>query len=385
MPHQFLRITVSALSAASLVLAGCSASSSTGSKTETVAAITETAGREVIVEPMTDYAPDQDAATQVEAMRANKKPGQELYEAYRDLTVIDIHNHAAANPNALSEWGAYGIDRIVLFGDISEPSAQTTDRMAWEQYQKEPSHVYPSFAGFPLYEDEGIAVVEKNLEKGYLNIGEVAAASTYSPIVSKVKWKSKHPNDGNWPAIYDLAAKYKVPVLLHIDPPNGEPIVHLEEALDEHPDTVIIFGHANAYNPPSNIEALLEKHPNLYIDFFAGFTAYSNDSTNKLEDFVPLIEKYPDRFMLSTDSGYGLTTDTAAKGLYDIIDLLKPETAAKVAYQNYERLVELQPPTGTQIQTIKTLSAQAGKYETYRLNKRMANELIFELTALTDK
>ncbi|MNG16179.1 hypothetical protein D3C84_1000630 [compost metagenome] len=100
---------------------------------------------------------------------------------------------------------------------------------------------------------------------------------------------------------------------------------------------------------------------------------------------MPLIEKYPDRFMLSTDSGYGLTTDTAAKGLYDIIDLLKPDTAAKVAYQNYERLIELQPPTDTQIETIKTLSAQAGKHETYRLNKRMANELIFELQALTNK
>jgi len=368
--NYWLRCSISALSLASLLLAGCGKS--------------DTKAQEVVVEPWTEYKPKQDAA-RIDAMRANKKPGQELYEVYRDLTVIDIHNHDAENPNALSKWGAYGIDRIVLFGDISEPSAQRTDRLSWEQYQKEPSHVYPSFAGFPIYEDEGLEIVQRNLENGYLNIGEVAAASTYSPVVSKVKWKSEHPNDGNWPAIYDLAAKYKAPVLLHIDPPNGEPIVHLEEALEQHPDTNIIFGHANAYNPPSNIEALLDKHPNLYIDFFPGFTAYSGESGNKLEDFVPLIEKYPDKFMLSTDSGYDLTTEKAAKGLYDIIDLLKPETAAKVAYQNYERLVELQPPTDTQIQTIKDLSAQAGKFETYRLNKRMANELIFELTALTAK
>jgi hypothetical protein len=87
--------------------------------------------------------------------------------------------------------------------------------------------------------------------------------------------------------------------------------------------------------------------------------------------------------MLSTDSGYGITTKQAAKALYEIIDLLSPETALKIAYQNYERLIEFQPPTETQIQTIKTLSARAGIYERYRLNKRMANELIFKLTDLT--
>jgi len=211
-----------------------------------------------------------------------------------------------------------------------------------------------------------VSIVKQNLEQGYLNIGEVAAASTYSQAVSRVAWKAKHPNDGNFPKIYDLAAQYHVPILLHIDPPNGEPIAHLEEALDQHPDTAIIFGHANAF------------------DFFAGFTAYNPESTNRLEDFVPPMEKYPDRFMLSTDVGFGLTTEQAAKALYETIDLLSPETALKVAYQNYEGLIERQPPTETQIETIKTLSAKAEKFETYRLNKRMANELILELTKLTE-
>ncbi|GMK42479.1 hypothetical protein PCCS19_55390 [Paenibacillus sp. CCS19] len=386
-----LRITryfaISALSIALVSLVGCqssdsaTSSSSSDSPASTAEAISNQDG-EVIVEPLTEYTPKQDTDL-IESIRKNKSPNTELYEVYKDLTVIDIHNHDAADPNALAKWGQYGIDRIVLFGNISEPSAQTTDQQAWEQYRKQPSSVYPSFSGFPMYEDEGIEIVRNNLEQGYLNIGEVAAASTYSPIVSKVAWKSNHPNDGNLPRIYDLAAQYHVPILLHIDPPNGEPIVHLEEALNEHPDTTIIFGHANAYNSPANIEALLTKHPNLYIDFFAGFTAYSNDSTNKLEDFVPLIEKYPDRFMLSTDSGYGLSVDSAGKALYDLIDLLTPESAVKVAYQNYEKLIETQPPTDTQIETIKTLSAKAGKFETYKLNKRMANELLFELTELT--
>ncbi|WP_152395977.1 amidohydrolase family protein [Paenibacillus guangzhouensis] len=336
-----------------------------------------TSNTSAAVEPLSEYSPKSELAL-IQNVRKSKDASQSLHEIYRDLTLIDIHNHDAGHPDPVSKWGQYGIDRIVLFGDISEPSAQTTDQLAWDHYRKAPDHIYPSFAGFPIYEEEGLSIVRDKLEQGYLNIGEIAAASTYSPIVSKVAWKSEHPNDGYFPQIYELAAQYRVPILLHIDPPNGTPIFHLETALEQHPNTTIIFGHGNAYNDPSSLQTLLAKHPNLYIDFFAGFTAYSPDSTNKLQDFIPLIESYPDRFMLSTDSGFGLTAEQAASALYETIDLLTPETAQRVAYQNYERLIELQPPTESQIKKIKELSAELGTKETYRLNKRMANELIFE-------
>jgi len=294
MSHRIVPFALSILVAAFII--GCS-SSTLGNSSETPAA------NEVIVMPLTEYTPKQGGLELIQNIRKNKDPGKELHEIYHDLTIIDIHNHDADNLEAVNKWGKFGIDRIVLFGAISEPIAQITDHLAWTQYQKEPSHIYPSFAGVPIYEEEGLSIVREKLEQGYLNIGEIAAASTHSPVVSKVKWKAEHPNDGNLPQIYDLAAKYRTPVLLHIDPPNGAPIMHLEEALEQHPDTIIIFGHANAYNSPINIETLLAKHPNLYIDFFAGFTAFNNESANELQDFIPLMEQYPDKFMLSTDSG----------------------------------------------------------------------------------
>lgn len=361
MPVKLRYFVICALALAAVTLSGCAPKQT-----------------EVIVNPMTEYVPKDEVAL-IEKLRKDKDPSKELQEVYRDLTVIDIHNHDAPNPVAIENWGKAGIDRLVLFGSISEPSAKYTDQLAWEEYRKAPGNVYPSFAGFPIYEEAGLEIVRNNLEKGYLNIGEVAAASMYSEVVSRLPWKAEHPNDGNLPEIYDLAAQYKVPILLHIDPPNGQPIAKLEEALESHPDAAIIFGHANAYNSPENIEPLLSKHPNLYIDFFAGFTAYNPGSTNKLEDYVPLMEKYPDKFMLSTDAGFDLSRDQASNGIYEMIDLLSPETALKVAYQNYEGLIERQPPTETQIETIKKLSAEAGKFKTYELNKRMANELIFEL------
>lgn len=380
-----LGLTICSLSLSVFALPACTDSDLGEDGRNTPAAVTEapldspSLQGKVIVEPWTSYAAKLETDL-IETIRSNKDSGKPLYKIYRDLTVIDIHNHDAPNPAAADKWGEFGIDRIVLFGDISEPSALRTDQLSWEQYVQEPSRIYPSFAGVPIYEDDGLSIVKQKLEKGYLNIGELVAASTHSPIVSNVEWKAEHPNDGNLPQIYDMAAEYRVPILLHIDPPNGTPIKHLEDALDEHPDTAIIFGHANVFNSPRNIESLLSEHGNLYIDFCPGFTAYNSASTNRLEDFVPVIEKYPDRFMLSTDSGYGITAEQAAEAMYEIIDLLTPESAVKVAYQNYEGLIERQQPTETQIETIKKLSSEAGIFTTYKLNKRMANELIFQLT-----
>jgi predicted TIM-barrel fold metal-dependent hydrolase len=212
-------------------------------------------------------------------------------------------------------------------------------------------------------------MAKANLEKGYFGIGEIAAASTFSPVLSKVEWKTQNPMDGILPQLYELAAKYKVPFLLHIDPPNGAPIAKLEEALDKYPDTTIIFGHGNAYNSPENLDALLQKHPNLYVDFFAGFTAFNPESSNKLEDFVPVMKKFPDKFMLSTDAGYGLPggETQAIEGMYRLIDALGDrKLAQKIAHDNLYGLISRQPATRTQVDRIKKSDSQTGKTRNYK-------------------
>jgi len=333
------------------------------------------------VQPFADYRPDVDCVEKIKAIRQDAVQAAPLYEHYQDLRVIDIHNHGAAgNPlKTIGQQEKYFIDRTVLFGNISEPSAVDTDQKAYVTYSQNPDAVYPFFAGIPLRDKTGITMVVTNLEKGYLGIGEIVAASTYSPETSRLPWKAQHPNDGILPELYQLSARYGVPVLLHIDPPDGEPIQKLEQALEENPQATIIFGHANAYNTPANIEKLVSRYPNLYIDFFAGFTAYNPESENELADFVPLIEKYPGQFMVGTDSGYGVGQGKAIEAIYELLDLLTPEAACQVSHQNIERIIESQLPTETQVAQIEALSRAASRQGVQRLNKRMANELIFEL------
>lgn len=340
---------------------------------------------------VTEFTKDTNLPLEIKRMREQRVDGQNLIEVYRDLPLIDVHSHDVhlvdSNEKRIQDfgsyvnvWETYGIDKAVLFGDISEPSAVQSDRLTWKYYKRYSDYIIPSFAGIPLDKNEnGVETVKEKLEQGYLNIGEILAASTYSPFAN-VQWKAKHPYDGVLPEIYDLAGEYKVPILLHIDPPNGVPLKYFKVALKNHPKTTFIFAHGNVYNSPGNLDLLLEEYDNVYIDFYAGFSRYNKGSEHDLDDFVQLIEKYPDRFFLGSDSGYDIGLENSYKAMYELIDLLSPETAAMVASENYRKLIEEQPPTDYQIKKIKELSKQLNiKDKTYRLNKQKANELIFSL------
>ncbi|MBW7474354.1 amidohydrolase [Paenibacillus oenotherae] len=288
----------------------------------------------------------------------------QLIELYGGLPLADVHNHGASSSNytsIINLWQRNGVDRIVLFGDVSEPSAVNTDETAWEAYEAHPDVIIPFFSGIDLHDPSSVEVAREKLERGYYGIGEIAAASTHSPLLANVPWKTEHPMDGYLPQLYELCAEYKAPLLLHIDPPSGVAVDKLEEALEAYPDTTFIFAHANVYNSPDNIRRLLAEHPNLYVDFYAGFTAFNSGSNDSLEDFVEVMRAFPDRFLLSTDSGFGLRSkELAIEAMYGMIHSLDDrKLAAKIAYENFDALMKRQPATRTQLQEIRKLKGAA--------------------------
>jgi len=267
----------------------------------------------------------------------------EAAEPYKDLLLIDIHNHDAAGyhyQNSIDYWNKYSVDRIVLFGNISEPSAKETDEIAFEVYKHNPERFYPFIAGIDVQNEACLDYIRERFEAGVFGIGEVVGASTNSPITANLPWKGAHPLDGYFPEIYELCAEYNKPILLHIDPPNGKPIEKLLEAAELYPDTKFIFAHANAYSSVANIENVIKDHDNIYIDFFAGFTAYNKAGASKLEYYVDLIMQYPDRFMVSSDSGFDIGYDNAYSAIYELFDLIGDETVInKLAHGNFLKLI----------------------------------------------
>lgn len=266
----------------------------------------------------------------------------EITRPYEEITIIDIHNHDAAGNKYLINkqiWDKYGIDKIVLFGNISEPSAMLTDQIAYNAYLEDTGRIIPFIAAINIHDSSCLDYIKERFEAGVYGIGEIVAASSYSPVTSNLPWKGEHTLDGYFPEIYELCAKYHKPILLHIDPPFGFPVNKLVEAAKAYPNTSFIFAHANAYNSPSNIEDILKQCNNIYIDFFPGFNAYNPESSFTLNDFVPLINAYPDRFMVSTDSGYDIGYDNAYNAIYELFSLLDKNVVVKIAGENFLKLI----------------------------------------------
>ncbi|WP_239615739.1 amidohydrolase family protein [Cohnella mopanensis] len=325
------------------------------------------------------------AVTQViaENERPTASRPESLADKYADLGLIDVHNHDAYKYLlSFPTWNRYHVGKIVLFGNISEPSAMITDALAWGAYNQYPDRIYPFFSGFNMFEEEGLQTVRNQLEKGFLGVGETVAASSNSPVLANVIWKASDSMDGNLPKVYELCAEYDAPILLHIDPPSGMQIEKLEEALKQYPDTLFIFAHANVYQDADSIGKLLESYSNLYIDFFAGFTSYNPASPYKTESYIDLIEQYPDRFFLSTDGAYDMTYDEAIPAMYETIELLKPETRKKVASGNFQRIIDAQRPTKTQLKLFEKLGGSVGTgADPATLSRHEMNKLLFKLDA----
>jgi predicted TIM-barrel fold metal-dependent hydrolase len=294
------------------------------------------------------------------------------------IRFIDAHSHDSPVAEAsLPIWDEYGVDRVVLFGSISEPAALRSDRLTWEAYRRHPDRIIPFFAGVDPHDASCLSRARELLERGYFGIGELVAASSFSPIASKLKWKGKDPMDGYFPALYDLCAEYGAPILLHIDPPGGAPLAKLEEALATHPATIFIFGHANAYTDPADLERLMKAHPNLYLDFFAGFTVFGPDASHGLEDFLPLIEAFSSRVLVSSDSGYGIGLQKAYEAARLLLGRLSPRAAAAVASGNIARIVDAEKSTDTQRKEVKLAAARRGlSVDAEGMSKREANEFL---------
>lgn len=98
------------------------------------------------------------------------------------------------------------------------------------------------------------------------------------------------------------------------------------------------------------------------------FGDVSEPSAIKPEQFIPVMKKFPDRFMLSTDSGYGIgSEEKAIDAMYQMLDLLDdPELARKIAHDNLNAIIQAQPATDTQLKLIQKLEQKNRKDLSYR-------------------
>ena len=192
----------------------------------------------------------------------------------------------------------------------------------------------------------------------WCGIGELM--SRHDDLTALTYGEAPHVNHPAFKDIIDLGAEEGLPVLIHhnITAQSTEEILYLDElreALEHNRNCRIIWAHVGisrrveVQNLIAIADALLSENANLWIDIsWIVYDYYFLDrfpdnylDGNTLKDWVAVIEKYPDRFLLGTDKvGHWATYPAEVVKYYALLDQLSPGTAAKLCHDNILGLVK---------------------------------------------
>ena len=195
-----------------------------------------------------------------------------------------------------------------------------------------------------------VELAEAGLRQGlYRGVGEVHFMSGFKP----------RPNNKIFQQLMQLAGKYDVPVLIHVD--SGNEQAFLKICL-QYPRLSLVFAHAGGNLEARHIRRLIDTCDNVTIEFSARdpwrFDGLTDAKGLLLEPWLELILKYPDRFITGTDPVWKVTRtqtwDQADDG-WDYFErliayhrnwlaALPPQVQLKVAFENARRVYKLPRP-----------------------------------------
>jgi Amidohydrolase len=232
--------------------------------------------------------------------------------------------------------------------------AGTPSELALELQEKGGDWIIPFFSPYihelgkrDWYLDEQVVKdAEQGLQDGlYYGIGEIHFMNGFKP----------RTNNRIFLQLIDLAKKYDVPLLIHIDSGNELTFQRLCQA---NPGVRMIFAHAGGNLRPRHIEKILLSCENVWVDFAARdpwrYGGISEEDHTLLPEWKKLVLKYPDRFITGTDPVWKVTRwstwDTDDEGwthyqeLYDYhwtwLKDLPADVRKKIAWQNTQTLLK---------------------------------------------
>jgi hypothetical protein len=152
--------------------------------------------------------------------------------------------------------------------------------------------------------------------------------------------------------LLDLGAASNLPVLVHSDIgaawlEKPDFLNEIESAIGAHPKTRIIWAHAGISRRiviPNHTEILrrmVAQYPNLTIDLSWVIFDQEIAPAGVLDRrWASLIEEFPTRFVIGSDTvGVFDQYKATLQRYYLLLDALKPETARKVAHDNFLALL----------------------------------------------
>jgi len=262
--------------------------------------------------------------------------------------MIDCHRHfmfgKARLPALVEQLRRDGIDRTVLFGYhglklFDEPHRQ--DAQVARFFAEHPTRIIPFFCDFDFYAPDALDYAGRQARGGvFRGLGEVLLG--HAPIRDAC-FPGRRMTDPEPVAVFRLMGEWGLPVLAHADPEFFE---DMRQVLALCPETDFIWAHI-AYDfpapyggtcrEPPEIEALLDRHPNLYFDIshWKISPIYLCEGAGQA-----LLERRSDRFLFGADMSEDYLTEAAWLGAYRrILEGLSPGARASISGENLEKLL----------------------------------------------
>ncbi len=320
----------------------------------------------------------------IEIHKMKTEPRYDIIDSH--LHFLDFTQDSDGLPSLIKAMDAAGVSESVLFGMpmvkkwdylmkerpmyyLSNDSRcyyySATDHILAHELLSAPDEIrkrfHPFCCGFDCTDKYAATQVERLLKMYpgfWCGIGELM--SRHDDLSALTYGEGIHMDSPAFRMIYDLAADYGLPVLVHhnISPQNAVKPLYEEElirALEHNRKCRIIWAHVGVSRRIELEELLiiaghlLHDHPNLYVDI--SWVFYENYIRGEIEHgyhdpdiftdmWAALIEKYSDRFMIGTDKvGHWETYPNEIGKYYMLLDRLKPATAEKLCRKNVLSLI----------------------------------------------
>ena len=333
-----------------------------------------------------DAAKDPTASTQSGVVGSNAydmtQPG---YNNTTSYVLNDAHCHyvnftqgSEGMQALLDAMNSSNVDQIVLFGlpvtkkwddrDPQKPNYYDDDDSETYYYSMtdvivaravlnlsadQRKRVHPFICGFNPTDKNSVNHIKlmRSMYPGlWEGIGEIFAR--HNELTRLTPGETTRADDPALDGIYDYAASVGLPVWIHSDigTTSLRDPVYLHEisnAVSRHPDTSFVWCHAgqgrnlNITTLRSDVDAMLGRNKNLWVDIsWLVYDTVIAPGGKPKNEWVMLIEKYPDRFMIGSDKTGSFGAYSQEIGKYEpLLRVLKPATARNLAHDNLARVL----------------------------------------------
>jgi hypothetical protein len=246
----------------------------------------------------------------------------------REFPIFDAHIHYSR-----ADWQVLTPERVLAILDRAGVQralvSSTPDDGTLQLYAAAPQRIVPFLRPYRTREDMGSwpsdpavqAYVEERLQRGiYKGIGEfhLSASQADAPTVRRFA---------------ELAAHQQLFFHAHADD------VTVAQLLRLYPQVRILWAHAGMSAPAATVGRLLERSANLWVELSMRFDIASGGRLDPAWQEVFL--KYPERFMVGTDTWTTSRWDNLVAGMQSVrswLDQLPRDVAERIAYGNAARL-----------------------------------------------